>query len=215
MACDLGGPVVILAPRATCDDALATAATRSQSCFGMPAFSMTADHLAMSFFMRAVISSGVLARISMPSLLALSCTSEQGSTSLMARLSPSRRLGRRGRHRDAVPAHHLVVLDAALLDGRHVGQIGGAPRPVDASATTFCRKSAPAARHRTRTRFEVAAQDRAAMSAEVRNGTIFTLTPAVLEQLGGEVLRAAGIDGADVELAGIGAGRRRRRPAAI
>ena len=46
-----------------------------QSRFGMPAFSMTAAHLAMSLFMRSVIASGVLPRISMPSLPAFSWTS--------------------------------------------------------------------------------------------------------------------------------------------
>jgi hypothetical protein len=50
----------------------------------MPAFSITACHLAMSLFMRAVIASGVLPRISMPSLLAFSWTSGFGRTSLIA-----------------------------------------------------------------------------------------------------------------------------------
>jgi hypothetical protein len=41
----------------------------------MPAFSITAAHFAMSSFMRCVIASGVLPRISMPSFAAFSCTS--------------------------------------------------------------------------------------------------------------------------------------------
>src|SRR5215471_4326907 len=58
----------------------------AQSRLGMPAFSITADHLAMSLFIRAVISSGVLARMSMPRRCDFSCTSGSGSASLMARL---------------------------------------------------------------------------------------------------------------------------------
>jgi hypothetical protein len=50
----------------------------------MPALSITAPHLTISAFMRAVISSGVLARIAMPIWLALLWTSAAGMTSFMA-----------------------------------------------------------------------------------------------------------------------------------
>ena len=44
----------------------------------MPALSITAPHLAMSAFMRAVIASGVLARIAMPICAALRCSKQTG-----------------------------------------------------------------------------------------------------------------------------------------
>jgi hypothetical protein len=52
----------------------------------MPAFSITAAHLAISLFMRSVIASGVLPRISMPGLLTFSWILGLGKTSLMARV---------------------------------------------------------------------------------------------------------------------------------
>src|SRR5450759_3085997 len=55
-----------------------------QCSFWIPAFSITADHLAMSFFMRAVISSGVLPRISRPSVRPFSWRSGTSITSLIA-----------------------------------------------------------------------------------------------------------------------------------
>jgi hypothetical protein len=58
----------------------------------MPAFSITAAHLAISLFMRSVIASGVLPRISMPSLLTFSWISGLGKTSLMARVRTGRGL---------------------------------------------------------------------------------------------------------------------------
>jgi len=49
----------------------------------MPAFSITAAHLVMSLFMRSVMASGVLPRISMPSLVTFSWISGLGRTSYL------------------------------------------------------------------------------------------------------------------------------------
>src|SRR5262249_728424 len=56
-------------------------------CFSSPAFSIRAAHLAISCFMRVVISSGVLPRASMPNCLAFCCTSGLLSASMIAVLS--------------------------------------------------------------------------------------------------------------------------------
>lgn len=108
----------------------------------MPAFSITAAHLAMSLFMRSVIASGVLARISMPSLLTFSWTSGFGKTSLMA---PGEdlddRLGRRSGDGNPVPTHDFKVFDTAFLDGGNGRQIG---RSLSAGGShSGCKKLRP------------------------------------------------------------------------
>src|SRR5947208_10216369 len=85
----------------------------------MPAFSITAAHLAISLFMRSVIASGVLPRISMPSLLGTRQDLVDGPGEDL-----DDRAGRRSGHGNPVPTHDFKVFDTAFLDGRNGRKIG-------------------------------------------------------------------------------------------
>ena len=117
---------------------------------------------------------------------------------------------RRGRDGDAVPTGDLVVLEAAFSHGRHVGQIGGAGRAGRGQRDEFLVGEKTA--HRG-VKFEgdidVAAQHGArhiGRGAERHDRRLDPCRPG--EKFRGEVLGAARIDGAEIELAGIGLCRR-------
>src|SRR5262249_39756269 len=99
------GPIVAIATLPGC----------SQSCFGMPAFSITAAHLAMSLFMRSVIASGVAAAHLHAQLayLLLDIRTRQDLVDGPGQ-DLDNRLGRRSGHGNAVPTHDFKVFDTGL-----------------------------------------------------------------------------------------------------
>ena len=146
--------------------------------------------------------------MSMPSFLRLLLHVGSGSTSLIALVSVcTTGLGRRGRDGNAVPARDLEVLDAAL----HARSAPRADRrcasgPVEASATTLLSAISPcAAVKNSNIDVDIAAQQRGAhVGGGAERHDRHLDAGGAAEQFGGEILRAAGIDGADVELARIG-----------
>ena len=182
-------------------------------CGSRPAFLTTAAHMSMSDFSRASSSSGEPATGSPPSssmrLLKVRVGDDGADVAVEHGDDLLRRAGRRDQR---IPAVDRGV-DAAFPQRRHVRlhrrTLAAARRRSRGSAW---RRSAISARHRTRCRSGCRrASSEVSTSAEVRCGTMVIGMPvAERNSSRGDVLRAAGIDGADVELL---PDRRARRPA--
>ncbi len=179
-------------------------------CFGMPAFSITAAHFVMSPFRRAISSSGELALASTPRSRYRDFTSGMTRISCIALFKVLMMSGGVPmRREDAVPRGHLVARHPRLRDGRHIGHIAQPLYPGRGERPDFLFNQH--AFHRSVEvdhELHVVAQERDQDFRRAAIGNDLEVQAGRrLEQLGAEILCAADIDGADVELAGLRACR--------